>query len=80
MLNNTGKFKLSASALILQWLWIAFYGGVNRVNFVPDNMDKITFTNESYKNRLKGEALFLRGPNIFYLVSIFNNVPLITKF
>lgn len=80
VLSNTGKFKLANNTIMQQWLWIAFYGGVNRTNFVLDNIDKVSFKDENYKGRLRGEALFLRALNNYYLVSFFNNIPLITKF
>ncbi len=63
-----------------QWLWIAFYGGVTRANFVLDNLDKVPFKTAGLRDRLRGEALFLRGLNYYYLVTFFNNIPLVTKF
>lgn len=80
VLYNTGQFKLVSSSIMQQWLWIAFYGGVTRANFVLDNIDKVPFKDESLKKRLTGEALFLRALNYYYLVSFFNNIPLVTKF
>src|SRR6187551_1314828 len=62
-----------------EWLWVAFYGGVTRANLVLDNIEKIQFSSEALKNRLKGEALFLRAMNYYYLVTFFNNIPLVTK-
>src|SRR5688572_6944203 len=80
VLSNTGSFKLFNNTIMQQWLWIAFYGGVTRANFVLDNLDKVPFKDQNLYNRLKGEALFLRGLNYYYLVSFFNNIPLVTKF
>jgi hypothetical protein len=79
VLSNTGSFKLFNNTIMQEWLWVAFYGGVTRANLVLDNIDKIPFSNETLKDRLKGEALFLRGLNYFYLITFFNNIPLISK-
>src|SRR5690349_13698812 len=80
LLSNTGSLKLFNNTIMQQWLWIAFYGGVTRANFVLSNIDKMTFKDQNLRSRLKGEALFLRGLNYYYLVTFFNNIPLITKF
>ena len=61
VLSNTGSFKLFNNTIMQQWLWIAFYGGVTRANFVLTNLDKVPFKDPNLYNRLKGEALFLRG-------------------
>jgi hypothetical protein len=79
-LSNTGSFKLFNNDIMQQWLWIAFYGGITRANFVLDNIDKVPFKDENLRKRLRGEALFLRGLNYYYLITFFNNIPLITKF
>ena len=79
VLSNTGSFKLFNNTIMQEWLWVAFYGGVTRANLVVDNIDKITFSSDALKNQLRGEALFLRGLNYFYLVTFFNHIPLVTK-
>ena len=80
VLSNTGSFKLFNNTIMQQWLWIAFYSGVTRANFVLANIDKVSFKDQALYNRLKGEALFLRGLHYYYLVTFFNNIPLVTKF
>lgn len=79
VMSNTGSFKLFNNTIMQEWLWTAFFGGVNRANLVLDNIENIPFKDQNYKNRLKGEALYLRALNNFYLVSFFNNIPLILK-
>lgn len=79
VLSNTGSFKLFNNTIMQEWLWVAFYGGITRANLVIDNLDKIPFTDETLKKRLRGEALFLRALNNYYLVTFFNNIPLINK-
>ncbi|MBK9338177.1 MAG: RagB/SusD family nutrient uptake outer membrane protein [Lewinellaceae bacterium] len=79
VLSNTGSFKLFNNTIMQEWLWVAFYGGVTRANLAIANIDKITFTNAALRDRLMGEALFLRALNYYYLVTFFNNVPLVLK-
>ena len=79
VLSNTGSFKLFNNTIMQEWLWVAFYGGVTRANLAIANIDNIPFETAGLKDRLKGEALFLRGLHYYYLVTFFNNVPLILK-
>jgi len=79
VLQNTGTFKLFNNTIMQEWLWVAFYGGVYRANQVITHIEEVEFTDQGMYNRLKGEALFLRGFYYFYLVNFFNHIPLITK-
>ncbi len=79
VLSNTGSFKLFNNTIMQEWLWVAFYGGVTRANLAIANIDAIPFADAAKKDRVKGEALFLRGLNYFYLVTFFKNIPLIIK-
>jgi hypothetical protein len=54
------------------------YIGINRCNAVIDNLAGIDF-NETDKNQLLGEALFLRSYHLFTLVRLFGEVPIRTK-
>ncbi|MDP4184999.1 MAG: RagB/SusD family nutrient uptake outer membrane protein, partial [Bacteroidota bacterium] len=77
VMHNTGAFSLPNNAIMQEWLWVVFYGGVYRANQAIANIDKIDM-DQTLKNRLKGEALFLRGLYYFHLINFFNNIPLIT--
>lgn len=79
VLSNTGSFKLFNNTIMQEWLWVAFYGGVTRSNLAIANIDNIEFKDAALKNRLKGEAYFLRALHYYYLVTFFNNVPLVVK-
>jgi hypothetical protein len=79
VLSNTGSFKLFNNTIMQEWLWVAFYGGVTRANLAIANIDKIEFTDQALKSRLKGEALFLRALHYYYLATFFNNIPLILE-
>lgn len=55
------------------------YDGIARCNNVLDNVDKIPTSNTTLINRLKGEARVLRAYQYIKLVSLFGDVPLVTK-
>ena len=71
-------FQISADNGNVETTWAIYYEGVARCNqvlkYVPDiNMD------EALKNRIIGEAYFLRGYYYFQLCNIFGNIPLILE-
>ena len=58
--------------------WIASYDGIARANTIISRIDDVTFTSDDVKNRIKGEAHFIRSILYYHLAVIFGNVPLIT--
>ncbi len=52
------------------------YQIIARTNQILSTIDKIEFSNDSLKNNLKGQALFLRAFAYFELVRYFGKVPL----
>ncbi len=62
----------------VQNMWAALYNGINRANFLLENVNKPKM-DETRRNNIKGQVLFLRGYYYFLLVSNFGDVPLITK-
>ena len=58
--------------------WALQYAGITRCNLVLDNIGKIDMS-ESNRNRITGEALFLRGYYYFLLTQVFGDVPLFTS-
>ena len=58
--------------------WIAIYSSIFRCNTVLESIDPITMDN-TLKNRIKGEASFIRALNYFNLVRLWGAVPLVTK-
>jgi tetratricopeptide (TPR) repeat protein len=78
-ISNVGKFQLgTADASGYGWTFDEYYQGISRCNqvltYVPDiSMD------QDLKNRILGQAYFLRGLYYFHLVDMFGNVPLPTK-
>jgi len=58
--------------------WKLQYKGVTQSNLVLDNIEKINI-NEVTKNRIIGEALFLRSYYYFLLTQVFGDVPMYLK-
>jgi hypothetical protein len=62
--------------------WTLGYRGVVRANDFLTNIDNIEFSGanaEQVKNRMKGEAMFLRAMNYYWLVELYGDVPLFTQ-
>ena len=60
--------------------WNALYGGINRCNSVIKNIPNINDAAlSSKKDRILGEAYFLRGLFYFYLARTYENAPLILE-
>lgn len=57
-------------------LYTALYGGIKNANVAIDNIPNISF-NEAKKNRLIGEARFIRALLYYNLVRLFGDVPLV---
>jgi hypothetical protein len=57
--------------------WRGYYRGIYRANLALEKIPDIAIP-EATKQRLLGEAKFLRALNYFYLVNFFGDVPLIT--
>ncbi|WP_304064253.1 RagB/SusD family nutrient uptake outer membrane protein [Pedobacter glucosidilyticus] len=55
--------------------WTTLYSGIQRANLLLENIDKALVTPD-IKNKIRGEALFLRAFYHFILVSYWGDVPL----
>ncbi|MBK8492083.1 MAG: RagB/SusD family nutrient uptake outer membrane protein [Saprospirales bacterium] len=58
--------------------WKVPYTGITQCNLVLDHLDAIDM-NETLRERIRGEALFLRSYYYFSLVQVFGDVPLFTE-
>lgn len=77
---NVGHFNSNvADAAIYGWAYETYYQGIYRVNQVLANVPGIAFEDEALKNRIIGQAYFLRGLYFFHAVNLFKNVPLPTE-
>lgn len=77
-LQDMVLFNGQASSPSLAGLWSALYQGVYRSNLVILNVPTITMS-VPLRNRIVGEAKFLRAYYYFYLVRMWGDVPLILK-
>lgn len=60
--------------------WNIYYTAINRANNVLGNIDnKDAVISDAMRNRIKGEALFIRAFSYFNLAYLYGDVPLITK-
>ncbi|UUF15669.1 MULTISPECIES: RagB/SusD family nutrient uptake outer membrane protein [Flavobacterium] len=74
---NVGHFNSNvADAAIYGWAFETYYQGIYRANQVLTNVPDIQFENEALKNRILGQAYFLRGLYLFHAVNMFKNVPI----
>lgn len=77
-ISGVGRFSLGTSVSDgYGWAFDAYYEGVFRCNQVLDNVPAISM-DDALKNRVLGQAYFLRGLYFFHLVEMFGNVPLPT--
>ena len=77
---NVGRFNSNVTdAAIYGWAYETYYQGIYRANQVLTNVPKISFADEALKNRILGQAYFLRGLYLFHAVNMFKNVPLPTE-
>lgn len=58
--------------------WSNLYNGINRANVVLDNLDKNPEIDQEYRDKVRGEMLFLRGYYYFMLVRYYGGVPIKT--
>ncbi|KEO74431.1 RagB/SusD family nutrient uptake outer membrane protein [Anditalea andensis] len=77
-LAQVANFSALPSTGPIQWLWHAHFQIVFRANQVLENVPPIDMDDE-LKNRIVGQAHFLRGLAYFNLVTNFQRVPLITS-
>jgi hypothetical protein len=59
--------------------WTVVYNNIRRANIALENLPLATFENAALKERLKGEAHFLRAYYYHQLLRFYGGAPLITK-
>ncbi len=69
-------YDVSSTDAYVDGFWRYLYVGISRANMLLQNIHKPQM-DESRRDVIRGEALFLRGYYYFLLVSNFNDVPLI---
>ena len=73
------EWTMTPSNIALEPYWGNVYEGIQRANAVINNIDAVPFSDEARKDRLGGEARFLRALFYFNLVRLFGSVPLVTE-
>jgi len=77
----TGQFIIPTTSAPVQWIWRDFYEVINRANqvlfYVSDYSSEILTADQ--KNRILGQAYFLRGLSYYNLATTFKIVPVITE-
>lgn len=64
------RYTYSASNTNVHAIWLACYQGINNANILLDNINKPTM-NETTRNRIKGQTLFLRAYYYWILTTHF---------
>lgn len=65
---------------IFNGTWADYYAGIFRCNTLINKLDGIDFANDAAtRNRIEGEARFLRALMYFDLVRLFEKIPLLTE-
>ncbi|WP_100843300.1 RagB/SusD family nutrient uptake outer membrane protein [Flavobacterium sp. 5] len=72
------NFTLTSQIPFASDYWIHGYWGVSRANYALDNLPKVTWT-PAVRDRLIGEASFMRAYFYWYLVRIYGGVPIFTS-
>lgn len=73
---NPILFNHDPSNSIIQNCWSTLYDGINRANYLIANIDRPSMS-EKDRQRILGEALFLRAFMYFQLVTNWGDVPLL---
>ena len=76
--TDFSEFSLNSANTRIQSTWEDTYNGIARANSILARIDEASIS-ENFKNRVKGEALFLRGLMYFNLVRIYGDVPLVVS-
>ena len=76
----TGQFIIPTTSAPVQWIWRDFYLVINRANQVLQYVSQYdpSVLTADQKNRILGQAYFLRGLSYYNLATTFKIVPVIT--
>lgn len=74
------EHTMTASNLFIgSWRWVPLFDGVFKCNIIIDKMPGISSLDDDLRDRMIGEAKFLRAYYFFELVRTFGGVPLVTE-
>ena len=75
---SVSDYAVFSSDAKIQLYWTVLYKGIDRANRLLENLHKPAM-NETKRDRIKGQALFLRSYYYLMLVTRFGDVPLLLK-
>ncbi|MFH4967501.1 RagB/SusD family nutrient uptake outer membrane protein [Gaetbulibacter sp. M240] len=76
-LSQTANFTVPATDGAVGWCYEGYYILVNRANQALENVPNVPDVDSALRDRLLGQAYFLRALANFNLTNIFDNVPLV---
>ena len=76
--GSIDEFTETSNNFVFNNLWQGYYQGISKANRAIDQLNAATFDTTT-RNRLIGEARFIRGLYYFNLVRLFGGVPKITR-
>lgn len=62
-----------------EFRWIILYRNIRNINLFMENIDEVPFTDESWRERMKGEVHFLNAYFYHNLVRLYGGVPLVKR-
>ncbi len=77
-LNVVDNFKEDETSEVVSAIYFDSYVGISRANIVLSRIDAVPM-DETLKNRIKGEALFLRSLFYYHLAIDFGRIPFVLK-
>lgn len=77
-LNGPFNYNYSPGDPFMNPTWDALWNGINRANVLLANLDKNQNIAQSFRDKIRGECLFLRGFYYSLLVQYWGGVPLKT--
>ena len=72
-------YNFSSTDITVYSVWESLYKGVSRANMLLKNVDRNPEIDETFRGRIRGEALCLRAYYYFLLVTLWGDVPLLTE-
>lgn len=76
--NNVGRFVDSSNEAVWTNAWKIYWSMIDRCNLILDKIDQATFTNETNRDYIKGEAYILRAYAYWSLGWQWGGMPIVT--
>lgn len=76
LINYPFTFDYTATNPTIENFWFACYGGIGRANSLLKNIDNNPELDAAIRDKVRGQALFLRGYYLFLLAQNFGGVPI----